>query len=150
VVANVNLDMFLMLCPLRDLVAFGAEHSTLAAVVERAAAATGFAVSPDPWPEEVLFVRSDQYSFVREGVPAVFLTAGRRCADAAVDGGKAQRDWIENVYHTPADELDQPMDIDSGVRFARANFLIGHEVANAPQAPAWNPGDFFGERFGRR
>jgi Peptidase family M28/PA domain len=149
-IANFNLDMFLMLFPVRDLVAFGAEHSTLRGAVERASARTGFAVSPDPYPEEVIFVRSDQYAFVRAGVPAVFLVAGFQSGDPAIDGEKVTREWLADKYHSPQDDLAQPLDLDSGVRFARANFLAGLEVANAATRPEWNPGDFFGVRFGRQ
>jgi Zn-dependent M28 family amino/carboxypeptidase len=146
-VANLNLDMFLMLYPVRDLVAFGAEHSSLAGPVERAAARTGFTISPDPYPEEVIFVRSDQYAFVQAGIPAAFLVAGWGSGDPEIDGEKATRGWLARTYHSPADDLSQSMDIDSGVRFARANFLAGLEVANADERPRWHPGDFFGEKF---
>lgn len=149
-VANLNLDMFLMLYPVRDLVAFGAEHSSLQGPVERAAARTGFKISPDPYPEEVIFVRSDQYAFVRAGIPAVFLVAGWTSGDPEIDGEKATRGWLAKTYHSPADDLSQAMDFDSGLRFARANFLAGLEVANAEAPPSWHPGDFFGERFGRK
>jgi hypothetical protein len=147
IVANLNLDMFLMLYPLSDVVAFGAEHSTLGPLAERAAAQVGLQVSPDPYPEEVIFVRSDQFAFVRQGIPALFVVSGSKSADPAVDGGKVTRAWMRDVYHTAGDDLTQPFDHESGAGFARANFLIGWEVANAPEPPSWNPGDFFGERF---
>jgi hypothetical protein len=147
IVANLNLDMFLMLYPLSDVVAFGAEHSTLGAFAERAAAQVGLELSPDPYPEEVIFVRSDQFAFVRQGIPALFVVSGSASADPAVDGEKVTRAWIRNVYHTAADDLTQPFDHESGARFARANFLIGWQAANAAEPPSWNPGDFFGERF---
>ena len=79
-VADINMDMPLALGPVADLVAFGAEHSTLGPVVARAAAAEGYALSPDPMPEEVVFVRSDQYMFVRQGVPSIYIDTGRRIA----------------------------------------------------------------------
>lgn len=76
IVANVNLDMPLLLYPLADIIAFGAEHSSLGPLIEEAVAAEDFALTPDPMPEEVIFIRSDQYSFVRQGVPSVFLVGG--------------------------------------------------------------------------
>lgn len=148
-VANVNLDMYLMLHPLRDIVAFGAEHSSLGHIVEQAAAELGLAVSPDPVPEEVVFIRSDQYSFVRQGVPAVFLKEGDETGDASVDGAELSREWRRTRYHTPQDDLNQPMDFEAGARFAQVNLLIGYRVANQTHRPAWHPGDFFGQKFGR-
>jgi hypothetical protein len=149
IVANVNVDMPLMLFPLADVVAFGAEHSSLGAIVERAAARVEMTVSPDPVPEEVIFVRSDQYSFVKQGVPSVFVTAGRKSRDPSIDGAAIAERWMDETYHSPQDDLTQAFDWDSGRRFARLNYLIGLLIAQQSARPAWNPGDFFGETFGR-
>lgn len=140
IVANVNLDMFLALGPFRRVIAYGAEHSTLAEPVARAARAAGVEVIADPHPEEVIFVRSDQFSFVERGVPAVFPV-----------NGEESTGWLRSVYHTPADEADQPgFDVVALEGFARFNRLLIEDVANAPAPPAWRPGDFFGERYGSR
>ncbi len=149
-VANINLDSALMLHPLKDVVAFGAEHSSLSRVVEQAAARLGLAVSPDPMPEEVFFIRSDQYPFVRRGIPAVFLLDGFETGDPNLDGGKLARDWLHTFYHSPKDDLNQAINFEAGSQFARVNFLIGYLVANQTGRPTWNAGDFFGEKFGAR
>jgi hypothetical protein len=150
IVANVNLDMFLALFPVRDLVAFGAEHSSLGPVVERAATQVGFKVSPDFAPEEVIFIRSDQYPFVKQGVPAVFIVSGVESGDPAVRGMDEVVRWTRNVYHTRKDDLSQNFHFPSLVKFAQANFLVGHIVASETTPPSWNRGDFFGEKFRRR
>jgi Peptidase family M28/PA domain len=149
IVANVNLDMFLMLYPLKDVIAFGAEHSSLASTLKQAAGRLGIEVSPDPAPEEVIFTRSDQYSFVQQGVPAVFLTAGQQTTDPAIDSVAAWSRWLGERYHKPSDDMNQPIDFESGARFARLNFLLTWLVAQEDKSPSWNPGDFFGETFGR-
>ena len=149
IVADVNLDMFLMLYPLRDIVAFGAEHSSLGLTVEEAARELGIAVSPDPFPEEVMFIRSDHYSFVQEGIPAIHLTGGFATGDPAVDGRALWDTWMRQVMHRPGDDMSQKIDFGAGVQFAKLNFLISYLVAQKEQAPSWNPGDFFGEKFGR-
>ncbi len=146
VVADVNLDMFLMLRPLRDVIAFGAGHSSLGAAVDSAARRRGLAVSPDPMPEEVVFIRSDQFSFVRQGIPAVFLVGGR-AGDGSID--EERQRWSREVYHTPQDDLTQRFRWDEGVTFADFGLRVGLEIANAPGRPTWNPGDYFGETFGR-
>jgi len=149
IVANVNLDMPLFLYSAADFVAFGAEHSTLEAVVERAAASVGMKLSPDPMPEEVIFIRSDQYSLVRQGVPAVFLVTGFEARDEGVNGMAVLGGFQQQHYHMPSDDLSQPVDYPSAVRFTQANYRIGLEVANTEKRPEWNPGDFFGDKFGR-
>ena len=150
IVANVNLDMPLFLYPLADVIPFGSEHSSLAGSVERAAAATGFDVTEDPMPEEVLFIRSDQYSLVRQGVPAVFLVSGMRSSDPEIDARELWLGFLKNYYHSPQDDLTREIHYPSAVRFTQANLLIGLEIANETERPTWNEGDFFGERFGRQ
>jgi Zn-dependent M28 family amino/carboxypeptidase len=147
IVANINLDMPLFLYPVADLVAFGSENSSLQAVAEASAGAEGFVFTPDPMPEENLFIRSDQYSFVRKGVPALFLVPGFNSLDDDVDGEAIYRDHIANHYHEPSDDLSRPVDWRSAVRFARAHARIGFAVASEEARPAWNEGNFFGERF---
>lgn len=138
-----------MLYPLRDVVAFGAEHSSLARAVERAAAHVGVKLSPDPMPEEALFIRSDQYSFVKKGVPAVFMVTGFETGDPQLGGGQLLREWLQTRYHTPKDDFSQSMDFATGQKFAQINFLIGYLVVTDRPRPTWNAGDFFGEKFGR-
>ena len=109
----------------------------------------GVTVSPDPFPQEVFFVRSDQYSFVRRGVPSLFPFMGLR-SDSGVDAPARFKEWLATRYHTPQDDVDQPMDLESGARNAQLEFLVGLEIANADERPAWKEGDFFERTFGRR
>jgi hypothetical protein len=149
IVANVNLDMPLFLYPVADIIAFGSEHSSLEATVGRAIAAEGFSLTPDPMPEENLFRRSDQYSFVRRGVPAAYLKPGFTSTDPTIDGRAVQTEHRKHHYHQPSDDLGRPVDWDSVVRFARANARIGFAIANDDERPTWNEGDFFGDRFSK-
>lgn len=147
IVANINLDMPLLLYPVADLVAFGAENSTLQRVAETAAEAEGFFFSPDPMPEENLFVRSDQFSFVRKGIPAIFLVPGFTSLDEDVEGEALYRDHLKNHYHRASDDLGRPIDWSSAVRFARAHTRIGYAVATESARPRWLEGNVFGTRF---
>lgn len=149
IVANINLDMALFLFPIADAIAFGAEHSSLESVVRQSLAKEGIALAPDPMPQEVIFIRSDQYSFVRQGIPATFLVTGYNSTDPTIDGAAAVIEFRQQHYHRPSDDLSLPVDWDSAVRFARANTRIGYEVGNAKERPIWNDGDFFGEKFAR-
>lgn len=144
VVANVNLDMPVLLYDFQDVVAFGAEHSTLGPIVERAGARMGVTLSPDPLPEENLFMRSDHYSFVKQGVPSVFLMTGFK------NGGEAAfRDFLKTHYHKPSDQVSLPFDWEAGAKFARINYMIANEIANAPEAPRWYAGNLYGEKFAK-
>ena len=129
IVADVNLDMPLFLYPLADIIAFGAEHSSLQGIIGNAIAQEDFVLTPDPMPEEVIFIRSDQYSFVRQGVPSVFLVPGFASADPEIDGEKLWRGFLQTYYHQPSDDLTRTVDWPSVVRFARANVRIGYTIA---------------------
>ncbi|MEA2327160.1 MAG: hypothetical protein QOE68_2119 [Thermoanaerobaculia bacterium] len=148
-VADVNMDMFLMIYPVRDVVPLGGEHSSLGAMAATAAHSAGFDVSPDPYPEEVRFIRSDQYSFVKAGIPAIHLKPGNKSSNPSIDGAKLTRDWLRMIYHSPKDDLSQPFDFASGARYAETNLWLVRAIADAPSRPSWMPGDFFGEKFGR-
>ena len=146
--ANLNLDMPVLLTPMRDIIGFGADHSSLGGTLASAAKRQGFTVSPDPQPEEVLFVRSDQYPFVRAGVPALYLKGGLKSVEGGPDIAELEKDFRRNRYHQPSDDLSQPIHWATTAAFARLAADVASSVANDPTAPTWNPGDFFGTRFG--
>ena len=151
IVANVNMDgapgeFYAM----KDIVPLGAEHSTLGDEVAEAGKVLGYGVGPDPLPEENDFIRSDQYSFVLQGVPAVDVTDGIHAVDSAIDGLAVQKKWLVTRYHTPLDNIDQPIAFDSMAKGALLNFLIGYQVAQHDSVPEWHKGDFFGTTFGPR
>jgi hypothetical protein len=149
IVANVNMDMPVSIVPLRDVIAYGAEHSTLGAVAARAAKAEGYALTPDPRPDEVIFVRSDQYPFVRRGIPALYIDSGETASDPAQDARALYEGFTKDRYHQPSDDTAQPIDYPNLAALARVNARITLEVANAAERPWWNPGDFFGETYGK-
>jgi hypothetical protein len=142
IVGLVDLDMPVLLYPFTDVTAFGADHSTMGAVVADAARSMGIAVSPDPMPEEAIFTRSDHYMFVRRGVPAVLLMTGH------ANGGKAVWEaYLSKIYHSPQDDLTQKIDWDAGARYALLNYRISRAMADAPQRPMWLQGDYFGDLY---
>lgn len=148
-VANINMDMPVLTAPSTDVVPIGIEHSSLKGVVEAAAKEIDVALSPDPFPEEVVFVRSDQYAFVRAGIPAVYLSGGVVAADRQRDPRVALTYFLRNCYHQPCDDADQPIHYGDAARLARLNARIGRLAGNAEERPTWNKGNFFGDRFGR-
>lgn len=148
IVANINLDMPMTFVPVRDFVAIGAEHSNLGTLARNAAAAQGYRLSPDAAPEEVSFIRSDQFSFIRQGIPALVLKSGYHARDPAVDIGALQRQFRESNYHQPSDDLSLPLDYDTAADLARVDLRIVLDAANVTSAPRWSAGDFFAEKFG--
>jgi len=150
IAADINMDGASMFYAFKDIVPLGAPDSTLDAVVQRNAARLGLKVSPDPEPDQNYFIRADQYSFVRQGVPSVFISEGEEARDPKVNGKKFSEEWIATRYHAPSDDMNQPMDLDASVQFMQIDFLVGYDVAQEPKRPTWKPGDFFGESFGHK
>jgi hypothetical protein len=146
-VANINIDMPYLGFPVADIEAFGAEHSTLLAAVTQATQDLAMTLTPDPMPEEVRFVRSDQFSFVKQGIPALAFKAGSKSSDPAIDGKAMLQDFLKNHYHRASDDLSLPYSAEGAARFGRAAARLGLIVANDEQRPEWNPGDFFGDKF---
>ena len=138
-VADVNLDMPMLLYRFTDMNVYGADRSTLGPIVARAVAKGGATMSPDPAPEQGFFVRSDHFRFVQQGIPSVFLWPGR-----AGEGKAASEKFLTTCYHRPCDDLTQPILWDQGVRFVDINYRIAREIADAPERPVWNRGDYFG------
>ena len=146
-VANVNMDMPVLLAPSKDVVPIGIEHSTLKSSLDTAAKELGVALSPDPFPEEVAFVRSDQYAFIRAGIPAVYLNGGTVSVDGVRDPKLALRKFLREHYHQPSDEATLPIAYGDALRLAKLNARIGQLVGDAAERPKWNDGDFFAQKF---
>jgi Zn-dependent M28 family amino/carboxypeptidase len=147
IVANLNLDMPLVFAPVHDLVALGAQHSTLGSIARQAAAAQGYRLSADAAPEQVRFIRSDQFSFIRRGIPSLKLDAGYQPRNPSTDLDELRRQFLSTHYHQPSDDLELPIDYPTAADLARVGLRIVLQVANASTAPRWAQGDFFAEKF---
>jgi peptidase M28-like protein len=149
IAADVNLDGPTGFWEPHDLVVMGAEHSTLMNAVRASAQALGLGLSADPQPEQVFFIRSDQYNFVKQGVPAIFPKAGWQDAQGNVEKNRAYEEWwTKNRYHQPSDEYDPKLDFENMAKEVRADFLMTLAIALDPDRPRWNDGDAFGKMFG--
>jgi Zn-dependent M28 family amino/carboxypeptidase len=139
-VANLNIDMFLPLFPLRYLTVQGLDESTLGDDARAVGKAAGVEVVPDREPDRNRFIRSDQYSFIRQGVPALaFGFAG-----APGSGEEKQlKTWIANHYHAPSDDVTQPVDLAAAGKFNRLMAELAERVADEDARPAWKPKSFF-------
>ena len=140
-VADINFDMPIMTYPIEDVVVLGEEHSTLGETARQSAHAVGLEVVPDPLPQENFFVRSDHYSFVQAGIPAISIDTG-----PGGEGAAAIRDFLDNHYHKPSDEVDL-INWQSAAKFVDLCFDIVRRAGPAAERPAWNPGDEYGVRY---
>ena len=144
IVGVVNLDMPVLLYDFKDIVAFGSDQSTIGITVEAALKSEGLSLSPDPIPEQGIFRRSDHYSFVKRGIPSVFLLTG-----FANGGEQVFENFMSNVYHTVGDNLSQPIDWSMAARFARVNFAVTKALADADQRPLWYEDSPIGRQFAK-
>jgi Zn-dependent M28 family amino/carboxypeptidase len=143
--ANVNTDMFLPLFPLKTLMVLGLDESDLGQDIRATAKELQLEVQADPEPQRNRFVRSDQYSFIKVGVPALAMKVGylENTPEAAI----AAR-WTEERYHAPSDDLNQPVDLSAADNFVDVLKNLSVRIANRPDRPKWNKSSFF-KRFAK-
>jgi hypothetical protein len=140
IVADINLDMFLPLYPLKVIEVQGLTESTLGDAVKAAAEADGVAVQVDQEPEQNRFTRSDQYSFIRRGIPALAFKFGY---EKGSPDETTRKNWVRDRYHKPSDDLTQPIDTEAAARFNRIMLRLLERVADDPARPAWREDSFF-------
>ena len=142
-VADINTDMFLPIFPLKIVTVFGLNESDLGDAASRAAEKEGATFQSDPEPLRNLFIRSDQYSFIREGIPSLSMKIGfqKDSPEAAIS-----KKWLTERYHAPSDDLEQPIDLAAAGKFEDIARDVTLEVANADARPEWKPDSFF-KRF---
>lgn len=144
IVADVNTDMPTVIAPLLSVVPLGAEHSSIMNNVKFAASYLKLDVEKDPEPEQNRFVRSDQYSFVMNGIPALHIKYGNKTNIPGFDLDAFVKQWRAKYYHQSADGLDGIFNFTAAKTYVQLNFLISYSIAQTTERPKWNPGDLFG------
>lgn len=144
IVADVNTDMPTVIAPLLSVVPLGAEHSSIMNNVKFAASYLKLDVEKDPEPEQNRFVRSDQYSFVMNGIPALHIKYGNKTNIPGFDLDAFIKQWRAKYYHQSADGLDGIFNFTAAKTYVQLNFLISYSIAQTTERPRWNAGDLFG------
>jgi Zn-dependent M28 family amino/carboxypeptidase len=140
IAAVLNCDMFLPIHPLRVLTAFGMNESDLGAIVGRVARAANVTAQDDPMPQRGTFVRSDQYSFVRKGIPALMIGIG---AEPGSPDEQLEHAWLTQRYHAPSDDLQQPIDSGTAETYNRIVLALIQAIGDDPARPRWKSDSFF-------
>jgi hypothetical protein len=140
IVADINLDMFLPLHALHIIEVQGLAESTLGDDIRAVAKDARVEVQADKEPQRNLFIRSDQYSFIKKGIPALAFKFGY------LPGSPEEtlhKEWLKNRYHAPSDDLNQPVDKTAAAEFNQILLTLAERVANASERPQWKPDSFF-------
>jgi hypothetical protein len=140
IIANLNTDMFLPLFPMRQLIVFGVDESELGADARSVGQALGVTIENDPQPLRNRFIRSDQYSFIRAGIPSLAMKIGFQAGSPQAE---VERTWFAERYHAPADDLAQPVDFSAVGRYATFMENLALRVADRSQRPEWNRSSTF-------
>jgi Zn-dependent M28 family amino/carboxypeptidase len=140
-VADINTDMFLPIVPLKLLTVWGLGESDLGDEARQVAEARGIQVQADPQPERNVFIRSDQYNFIRHGIPALMM--GVAPDPNSPEQKQIFKDWLTHRYHAPSDDLDQPVDLSSAAQYEEVIRALMITVADNNQRPQWKPDSFF-------
>lgn len=154
ITSNVNIDMPILFYDFADVVAFGAEHSSIWGIAEAALAEINVGLAEDPMPEQNLFQRSDHYNFVKKGVPSVFLMTGPTSVNDDPATPVKEREgytefykFLNTNYHSAADDMAQPIMWDVHAKYTLANYKIIEALANADVEARWNEGNEFGDKY---
>lgn len=145
IVADLNYDMALPLFPLTSVIALGADQSSLGADAQAVGAAVGLPLTPDPFPDRNSFIRSDQYSFIESGIPALAFKFG---FTAGTPEAATEAAWRAHVYHSPADDASQAVFREDEIRLHDFIAALALRIANADGRPRWNDDSVF-RRFVR-
>jgi Zn-dependent M28 family amino/carboxypeptidase len=140
IVADVNVDMFLPIVPLKLLTVLGLDDSDLGNRVREIAQSQGVKVQPDPEPLRNLFVRSDQYNFIRHGVPSLAMGVA---PDPGTPEMKIFKDWLTQRYHAPSDDVNQPVNLEAAAKYEEIVRALLINIADGERRPEWKPDSFF-------
>ncbi|MEO8020064.1 MAG: M28 family peptidase [Pseudomonadota bacterium] len=142
IVANLNTDMFMPLYPMKQVVVFGLEESDLADDARAVASALRIEVQPDPQPQRNRFIRSDQYSFIRAGIPSLATKIGY-LADSKE--AELDRKWQAERYHGVTDSADQPVDLAAIGTYEEYVKRLAVRIANRKEKPRWYDSSVFSQ-----
>jgi Zn-dependent M28 family amino/carboxypeptidase len=121
-----------------------AGKASIDAVAETVAKYQGRELKPDQFPDRGSYYRSDQFSFAKIGVPALFFSGGTDFIGRPPEWGREQiEQWELKQYHQPSDKLDGTWNFDGMIEDAQLGFYSGWLIAQADGMPTWNPGDEF-------
>jgi Zn-dependent M28 family amino/carboxypeptidase len=140
IVADINMDMFLPLFPLQYLQVQGLDESTLGNDIRAVGRADGVQIIADEQPQANRFIRSDQYSFVQKGIPALAFKFGY---EKGSPQEKIFNDWVHTHYHAPSDDVNQKVDQEAAGKFCYLIYMLADRVAEDPARPSWEPSSFF-------
>lgn len=138
-VANINVDMFLPIVPLKLLTVYGMAESDLGDMAKQVAESEGVEVQTDPEPLRNIFIRSDQYNFVRRGIPALAMGV----APTTPEEKQLFQDWLTHRYHAPSDDLNQPVDLAAAGKYEDIVRGLLIKISDTPGRPQWKPDSFF-------
>ncbi len=139
-IANINIDMFLPIVPLKVLTVYGLAESDLGNAAREVAQSLGVQVQADPEPQRNSFIRSDQYNFIRHGVPALAMKVGFEPGSPEQETFK---NWLTQRYHAPSDDLDQPVDLAAAGKYEEIIRALAIRTADEAKRPQWNANSFF-------
>ncbi len=142
--ANLNFDGASILGRTHDVAVVGRGKSSLEDLLALAVAGQERVVIDEVFPEKGHYYRSDQLSFARIGVPALYFRSGVEVRGKPAGWGREQLEqWTATRYHQPSDELDASWDLSGAVEDAQLGFLVGAAAAEADGMPSWRAGDEF-------
>lgn len=140
IVGDLNVDMFLPIIPLKILTVLGLRESDLGPLLRSVAEPMGIEIQDDPEPERNLFIRSDQYNFIKAGIPSIYFKVG---AKSGTPEAAIEKQWLTDHYHAPSDDTKQPVDLAAAGKYDQVVLGLAEAMADRDERPQWNRDSFF-------
>jgi Zn-dependent M28 family amino/carboxypeptidase len=145
-IANINVDGLALFDTFQDVIGIGAEYSTLGEHLELVA--ENLNLQATPLPTEFLafesFTRSDQVAFAKAGIPSLLIAEGLCYQNTSrTEGLQRMIEWMQHIYHSPFDDLNQPLNFQAARQHCQVIFAFCHPLADGAFYPDWKPGTPF-------
>ncbi|NVO11841.1 MAG: M28 family peptidase [Bacteroidales bacterium] len=147
IVANLNLDMIANLFETKGIIPIGYLHSNLSDAVDYSASNLNLTIAASKSLDEDYLERGDQFSFIKKGIPSIFIIPGNTAVDPKINGLKRTNKWLMKYYHSPFDDLNQSYSDKAFLTAIKLNFLTLYYITNNMREIKWNSRSWLLDRY---
>jgi hypothetical protein len=142
-IANVNIDGIALFDRFKSIIGIGSEYSDLNDYLSETAAENHVGITdiPSQFVDYESFSKSDQMEFALAGIPSILVSEGIDYEHISKEEGlKEFINYSKNIYHTPFDDLNQPMNFDAAVQHLNILYDLCYMLLQSEKVPEWYPG----------
>lgn len=145
-IACLNIDGLAIIDTFHDIVGIGAEYSTLGSHLAQVAEELQLRVSdlPPDFSLHEAFSSSDQIAFAQAGIPSLLVMESSDYINIPDQlGYDSFIEWGRRRYHTPFDDVSQPVNLAAIAQHARILVAVLFSLADSLMPPQWISGSMY-------